>query len=289
MIRLIWITIRPKQWIKNLFVYAPLVFAQKLFDQPSILLATGAFGVFCMMSSAVYIINDLMDIKEDREHPVKRLRPIASGALAVDVAWGATLILATAAMVSAWAISPGLFWMCALYGGLNIAYSLRLKHVVLIDVFIIAAGFFLRVLAGALAIQVEVSSWLVICTILLALFLSLCKRRHELVILEDNAGHHRKTLSEYTPYFLDQLISVVTASTVVAYSMYTVSADVVKKFGTQDLRLTIPFVLYGIFRYLYLVHRKDEGGFPTKILLTDMPLVINVILWGITVLFILYY
>lgn len=289
MIRSIWITIRPKEWIKNLFVYAPLVFAQKLFEPHSLLLATGAFGVFCMMSSAVYVINDLMDIREDREHPVKRLRPIPSGALSLDLARGTSLILAAASMISAWAVSSGLLWMCSLYGALNIAYSLRLKHVVLIDVFIIAAGFVIRVWGGALAIQVEVSSWLVICTILLALFLSLCKRRHELIMLEDNAGHHRKTLLEYTPYFLDQLISVVTASTVVAYSLYTVSEDVIKKFGTQDLRLTIPFVLYGIFRYLYLVHRKEEGGSPTKVLLTDLPLIINMTLWGLSILFILYF
>ncbi len=289
MIRFIWITIRPKQWIKNLFVFAPLFFAQKLFDPPSMLQATAAFVVFCIMSSAMYIINDLMDAKEDREHPVKRLRPIPSGALPVNFAWAASVVLAAVAMAAAWALGKGFFWSCALYGGVNIAYSLRLKHMVLIDVFIIAAGFVLRVLAGALVIRVEISSWLVICTILLALFLALCKRRHELVILENNAGHHRKILREYTPYFLDQLISVVTASTVVAYSLYTVSEDVVAKFGTQNLRLTIPFVLYGIFRYLYLVHQKDEGGNPTKVLLTDVPLIINMLLWGISILFILYF
>jgi len=288
-IRLIWITIRPKQWIKNLFVFAPLFFARKLFDPSSILQTIAAFGVFCIMSSAVYIINDLMDAKEDREHPLKRLRPIPSGALPVNFAWTASVVLAVLATAAAWALGKGFFWSCAFYGGLNLAYSLRLKHVVLIDVFIIAAGFVLRVLAGALVIKVEISSWLVICTILLSLFLALCKRRHELVILENNAGHHRQILREYTPYFLDQLISVVTASTVVAYSLYTVSEDVTTKFGTQNLRLTIPFVLYGIFRYLYLVHRKDEGGSPTQVLLTDLPLIINVVLWGISILFILYF
>ena len=176
----------------------------------------------------------------------------------------------------------------ALYAFLNILYSLKLKDVVILDVMTISAGFVLRVVSGALLIQVGASEWLIICTVLLSLFLGFSKRRHEITVLESHANDHREVLQHYSPYFLDQMIGIVTASTVMSYALYTISEETVKKFGTNHLIYTVPFVLYGIFRYLYLVHKKVEGGNPTKIALTDRPLLVNILLWIVAVSFIIY-
>ncbi len=285
--RALLVSLRPHQWTKNLFVLAALAFSKHLFDGDAVVRASAAFLVFCALSGAVYVVNDLADVERDRLHPVKRARPIASGALGVPTARAAAGFLVALGLLAAGALGQG-FMLCALvYLALNLAYSLGLKDVVIIDVLAIAIGFVLRAVAGALAIQVVFSDWLLVCTILLALFLALAKRRHELVTLPDAAGH-RAILAEYSPYLLDQMIAVVTASCLTAYAFYTLAPETVAKYRTDRLALTIPFVIYGIFRYLYLVHRKEQGGSPSDALLTDRPLLLAVALWAASVVLIVY-
>jgi 4-hydroxybenzoate polyprenyltransferase len=286
--RTIFATLRPQQWVKNVIIFAGLVFSQNL-GHPALFLKTlVAFALFCLLSSGVYIFNDIMDVESDRKHPAKSSRPIASGKVKISTALFLFIVLSIVSMaLSAW-LSP-LFALTALaYLVLNVLYSVYLKNVVIIDVMCIAGGFVIRAVAGAVLIGVEISTWLIVCTTLLALFLSFGKRRHELVLLENQATDHRKILSEYSPYFLDQMISVVTASTVVAYAFYTLSPEVETKLGTPYMDLTIPFVLYGVFRYLYLIHQKEGGGSPTKMLLTDKPILANIILWLLAVILIVY-
>ncbi len=237
-----------------------------------ILKSLAGFVLFCILSSSVYIFNDIMDAENDRKHPLKSARPIASGRITVFSALFAFAIFALISLgLSLW-LNPLFALTAAGYFILNLLYSVYFKHVVIIDVMCIAASFVIRAVAGAVLIGVEISAWLVVCTTLLALFLGFGKRRYELLLLEDQATGHRKSLSEYSPYFLDQMISVVTASTVVAYAFYTLSADVEIKLGTSHMDLTIPFVLYGVFRYLYLIHQKEGGGSPTRMLITDRPI-----------------
>jgi 4-hydroxybenzoate polyprenyltransferase len=281
-------TLRPKQWVKNLFVFAPLVFSVKLFDLHSIILATKAFFSFCFISGALYTLNDLCDINEDRLHPVKRLRPLASGRLTKSAAIAIIIISAAIGLALAFSLNRNFLLIILGYLLLQVLYSSWLKHVVILDIFVVATGFLLRVIAGAVAIRVEISSWILICTILLALFLSMTKRRHEFFLLPGNATAHRPILKEYNPYLLDQMISVVTASTLIAYCLYTVSEETVAKFHTRNLILTTPFVLYGIFRYLYLVHQKNQGSTPEELVLKDKPLLADIILWIISVGLILY-
>ncbi|MGH6628773.1 MAG: decaprenyl-phosphate phosphoribosyltransferase [Burkholderiales bacterium] len=284
----LFLSLRPMQWVKNGFVFAPLIFARGLTDGHQVLKVALAASIFCLVASAAYLINDLADASEDRNHPVKRLRPVASGELGVAMALAAAIILALIGVGGAWALDSRFFLIIVLYVGLNVLYSLALKHVMLLDAFIVAAGFVLRVLGGGFVIHVEISSWLVVCTTLLAIFLALTKRRHELVLLGNNASSHRATLANYSPYFLDQLIGIVTASTLMAYALYTLSDDVARKFPGKRLELTIPFVLYGIFRYLYLVHQNEEGGNPTRLLLTDPVLLFVVSAWAVSVVVIIY-
>lgn len=281
-------TLRPKQWTKNFFVFVPLVFSVKLFDANSLLISLKAFISFCLVSGALYTLNDLCDLREDQMHPVKKNRPLASGRLTKRSAYIIIAMTAGASLALAISINPNFLLIILSYATMQILYSSWLKHVVIIDIFTVAAGFFLRVIGGALAIKVEISSWLIICTILLALFLSMTKRRHEFLILVEKAREHRPSLKEYNPYLLDQMISVVTASTLIAYCLYTISDDTVRKFGSRNLIFTTPFVLYGIFRYLYLVHQKDQGGTPEEMILRDKPLLVNIVLWIISILFILY-
>ena len=281
-------SLRPNQWTKNFFVFAALVFAQKVFERRLVLRTIAAFAVFCVLSGALYLVNDVVDIDEDRVHPKKSKRPIAAGLLRTDTAVGLAAALSAASLIASYALGWRFFIACALYFVLQLAYSLKLKHVVILDVFIVSSGFVLRVIGGGLVIGVPLSSWLLICTTLLALFIAMNKRRHELVLLEDNASDHRPILREYSPYLLDQMISVVTASTVMAYCLYTVSEDTVKKFGTSNLIVTTPFVLYGIFRYLYLVHQKGKGGSPEELILKDRPLAAAVVLWIASVVAVLY-
>jgi 4-hydroxybenzoate polyprenyltransferase len=281
-------SLRPQQWIKNLFIFAPLIFSQNIFNRPLLFKPFAAFAAFCLVSSAHYIFNDLRDLEEDRRHPVKSKRPLASGRLRKGPAVGALAVIGAAGLALAASIDVPFLLMAAGYLVLQTAYSMWLKHVVILDVFVIAAGFLIRVVAGGLAIKVEISSWLLICTILLSLFLAMGKRRYELVLLDKDAASHRPILKEYNTYLLDQMISVVTASTLLAYCLYTISAETVAKFGTRNLIFTVPFVLYGIFRYLYLIHQKAEGGNAEKILLKDKPLILNILLYVLSVFLILY-
>jgi 4-hydroxybenzoate polyprenyltransferase len=286
--RALLVSLRPHQWTKNLVVLAALAFSKHLFDDADAVVRAGvAFAVFCGLSGAVYLVNDLVDIERDRAHPLKRARPIASGALGVPGARAAAGTLFAVGLLAAWALGPGSF-LCALgYLALNLAYSFGLKDLVILDVLAIAVGFVLRAVAGAMAIQVVFSEWLIVCTLLLALFLALAKRRHELVTLEDAAAH-RSILAEYSPYLLDQMIAVVTASCLTAYAFYTLAPETVEKYRTGRLAFTIPFVIYGIFRYLYLVHRKEQGGSPGDALLADRPLLATVALWAVAVVLVVY-
>ena len=283
------ISLRPRQWAKNLLVFAGLLFGLRLFDGAAVGRAFGAFGVFCLLSGVVYLINDVADRRHDREHPLKARRPIASGALPVPAALMSAAVLAVVALAGAFALGPRFFVVAASYLALLALYSGPLKHIVIIDVLTIAIGFVLRAVAGAVAVDVDISHWLLICTILLALFISLAKRRHELVLLADGAASYRPILDEYTPYLLDQMIAVVTASTLIAYVFYTISPETEQKFNTHWLGLTVPFPLYGIFRYLYLVHQREGGGSPADLLLTDRPLLVCVTLWALSVVLIIYH
>jgi 4-hydroxybenzoate polyprenyltransferase len=284
----LFLSLRPSQWTKNLIIFAALMFGQRLLDPISVLQAIAAFTIFCALSGVVYLVNDIADREADRGHPVKKHRPIASGALPVGVATPAAVLLAAGAIGAAFWLRPMFGVLATSYVSLLVLYSGPLKHAVIIDVITIAIGFVLRAAAGAVAIGVHASHWLYVLTMLLALFLALSKRRHELVLLADRATGHRKILQEYSPYLLDQMIAVVTASTIVAYAFYTVSPETVDKFGTDLLGLTLPFPLYGIFRYLYLVHQKEGGGSPADMLLTDRPLLVCVGLWATTAALIIY-
>jgi 4-hydroxybenzoate polyprenyltransferase len=282
------VSIRPGQWTKNLLVFAGLLFGRRLFNAAAVLTAIAGFLIFCALSGAVYLINDVLDRDTDRQHPLKARRPIASGALPVQTAVVAGSVLGIGGLAAAFAINRWFGIAAVVYLAQSALYSGLLKHIVIIDVLTIAVGFVLRVVAGAVVIDVPTSHWLLVCTILLALFLALSKRRHELVLLADGASGHRRILQEYSPYLLDQMIAVVTASTLIAYVFYTISPETVQKFGTPWLGLTIPFPLYGIFRYLYLVHQRKEGGSPADLLLTDRPLLACVALWAVTVMLIIY-
>jgi 4-hydroxybenzoate polyprenyltransferase len=265
-----------------------LLFGGRLMSAGAIGLAFATFGIFCALSGAVYLVNDVADLDADQQHPQKRLRPIASGRLSTRTALIAAALLGVGAVVAAALIRRQLGVAAGAYMGLLLMYSAALKNIVIIDVLTIAGGFVLRAAAGALAVDVPISHWLLVCTTLLALFLALSKRRHELTLLADRAIGHRPILQEYTPYLLDQMVSVVTASTLIAYSVYATSTETAERLGTTRLGLTIPFVLYGIFRYLYLVHRKDGGGSPSTMLVTDRPLLACVALWALSVALILY-
>ena len=282
------LSLRPAQWTKNLLVFAGLLFGRRLFDPASVVDAVSAFVVFCALSGVVYLVNDVADRDSDRLHPLKSRRPIASGALPVPVAMAVALGLGAAALASAFVIGPAFAAVAAVYLALQVLYSFPLKHIVIIDVLTIAIGFVLRAVGGAVAVHVEISHWLLVCTILLALFIALAKRRHEIVLLAADAATHRPILGEYSPYLLDQMIGVVTASTLISYIFYTISPETQAKFGTAWLGLTIPFPLYGIFRYLYLVHQREGGGSPADLLLTDRPLLACVALWALTVAVIIY-
>ena len=281
------VSLRPRQWVKNFFVFAGLIFSQSLFT-PLVWPALGAFLIFCALSGAIYVFNDLADVDKDRLHPVKRNRPIARGALPAPVAMGLGVGLLVLSLAAAFALSLGFGLTAVAYAALLIAYSVWLKHVVILDVLTVAAGFVLRAVAGAEAIAVEISGWLVICTILVALFLALGKRRHEYRTLKGEAAAHRPILAEYSEGFLDQMVAVVTASTVTAYALYTMSPETVAKFDTRLLPVTLPFVLYGVFRYLYLLYRRELGGNPSDLLLNDRALLVNTGLWMLTLLVIIY-
>jgi 4-hydroxybenzoate polyprenyltransferase len=282
-------SLRPHQWTKNLIIFAGLIFGQKLTDSSAVTRSLLAFAVFCALSGVVYIINDIRDRDADQLHPTKSKRPIASGAVTPAAA------LALAAFLTLGALGVGFVLVSVPFGVVSAAYlvlltiySTSFKHMVILDVLTIAVGFVLRAWAGAIAVDVSFSHWLLLLTLLLALFLGLSKRRAELVSLAEDAHGHRRSLAEYSSELLDQMISIVAASTLLAYAFYTIAPETISRFETDRLLWTVPFPLYGLFRYLYLVHRRDGGGNPSETLLTDRPLLACVALWGLTVIAIVY-
>jgi len=281
-------SMRPSQWVKNLVVFAGLVFSQNLFVAGDLVKSCIAFCVFCLVTGAVYTFNDIIDREADSRHPWKRLRPVASGQLAVGVASSAAAVCCGAALAIAFALHTGLGLLVCGYVVLNLCYSLWLKRVPIVDLFPIPIGFVIRAAAGGEVLDVTISSWLIVCTFFLALFLAIGKRRGELMTQRANAESLRDPLKYYTLQLLDHMITVVATATLISYALYTASADVQAKLGTQHLFFTIPFVIYGIFRYMYLVHGKGSGECPTRALLTDRALQVDVVLWGIAVVIILY-
>src|SRR5581483_2424062 len=282
------ISLRPGQWTKNLLVFAGVLFGHRLLEPQAVAASLAAFAIFCALSGAVYLMNDIADRESDRLHPTKATRPIASGALALPTATTAAIVLAAGSIAASLWLGSMFTLVAVTYLVLQALYSGPLKHMVIVDVLTLALGFVLRAAAGAVAVDVEISHWLLVCTLLLALFIALAKRRHEIVLLAGDATGHRRILGEYSAYLLDQMIGVVAASTLVADIFYTVSPETQEKFGTPWLGLTIPSPLYGIFRYLYLVHKREGGGSPADLLLTDRPLLVCVALWALVVTAIIY-
>jgi len=280
--------VRPSQWTKNAFVLAPLVFSQRLFEADDLSRAGIAFSSFCLASSAAYVFNDILDRGRDRKHPLKRDRPVAAQRISVAQAGAIAAVLAVVSIASGAAVGGSIVGLLLAFLGLQALYSVWLKHIVIVDVAALAAGFVLRAAAGVVAVGALMSPWLIVCTFLLALFLALAKRRHELFLLERDAGDHREVLGRYTVTLLDQLIVIASVTTLIAYVLYTVSPEVIAKLGTQRLYLTVPFVVFGLFRYLFLVYGRQEGGSPTDVLLGDIPLQIGIFSW-IAVVFLLLY
>ena len=287
MIKALIKTMRPRQWTKNLLVYAPLFFDSKALELESLLHTTAAFLLLCLMSGAIYIMNDLVDIDNDRQHPTKRNRPLAAGDLSPNVARAVAAILVVSSLLAGFYLSIGFGIVLLAYFLVQIAYSFYLKNIVLLDALTVSAGFILRVAAGVAVIQVErFSPWLYVCTGFLALFIALGKRRQELILLGQEAGNHRAILNEYTVDLIDRLIAIVTTSAVVAYSLYTFLAEGLPE--NNLMMLTIPFVLYAVFRYLYLIHVRHEGGAPEEIFLRDRPMQASMALWAVIVFVVLY-
>lgn len=271
--------LRPRQWTKNFAALAPLLFAKAVQRQDSLVRALAAVAAFCLVSGGVYVLNDWVDRDKDKLHPEKRKRPIASGQLGPVAAFTLLAVVWAGGLALAWWARPEFFVVVAAYAVMQIAYSFALKRVVILDVLIISAGFILRVVGGGVAINVEVSTWLQLCTLLLAVFLGFAKRRQEIASLQENAVLHRENLSDYSVPMLDQMISIVAAACFVAYTLYTVAPETVAKVGSDRLKFTIPFVIYGMFRYLFLVHKRNAGGSPEKVLLSDVPLIIDLLLY----------
>jgi len=293
MFRSILTVLRPHQWTKNLLLFAALIFAGDLGDRALLLLAVQGFFVFCLLSSATYVLNDIADRDRDRMHPRKRTRPIASGALPVPPALAIAIVLGGVGLLWAFRIHASFAWMAVGYFVLILLYSVALKALVLVDVMVIAIGFVLRAVASVhvlrpAAPETDLSPWLLVCTFFLALFLALAKRRNEVAVLGSSAEEHRATLTEYPQSLVDALIAIVTGSTAVSYAIYTIWPGTVEKVGSAGLVYTVPFVVYGLMRYLYLMFTGGRGGQPSRVLLTDLPLAINILLWVLTVLAVLY-
>lgn len=287
MIKALVKTMRPKQWTKNVLIFAALVFDRQLFQIEPFLYTMAGFILLCLTSSTIYLINDIADIEQDRQHPKKKNRPLASGALSVRVAATSALIFGLISILTSFCLDAGFGTIIFIYLIINLFYSFWLKHIPILDVLLVASGFVLRVAAGVSLIVVErFSPWLYVCTTLLALFVSFGKRRAELTLLADKANSHRKVLDGYTIALLDQLIVIVSATTIMAYSLYTFSAENLP--ANHVMMLTIPFVLYGIFRYLYLIQVKDAGGAPDELILSDIPLLLTLVFWGLLSILFMY-
>ncbi len=285
----ILIAARVYQWPKNAVVFAALIFGQQFTDPDQIVRSIAAFAVFCALSSAIYLFNDIIDIKGDRAHPEKRNRPLASGRISVGAAAGAAFMLAAGALTGAAALAWPFFGAAVGFIALNVTYSLVLKNLLIIDVLCIAISFTIRAVGGALVLDVVFSNWLIVCTLFLALFLALGKRRREIELLDEAAPDHRPVLDKYSVPYVDALMIILAATTLLAYTIYTCAPEVVERFHTDKLYLTLPFVVYGLFRYLYLVHHMKGGGDPSKTLFRDAPILATVTLWGVTCIGIIYY
>jgi len=281
-------TMRPRQWFKNIFLFVGLVFSQNLFETVLFIKVCGGFLIFCLAASSIYVFNDIHDRESDRKHPEKYRRPLAEGTLQVSEAYIVSMVLAAIAFILAFMMNRTFFVILLAYFILNLAYSLKIKQIVILDIMFIASGFVLRILAGTTLAGVNPSDWLVICTITLSLFLGFSKRRNELVLMGENAGTQRKVLKEYSIHFLDQMISMVTACTVMSYILYTVSPETVDRFGTKNLMFSIPFALFGVFRYLYLIYLKKKMEDPIDLILKDFPFLLNILLWFSAVMIIIY-
>lgn len=285
----LFFALRPKHWIKNLFVFMPLIFGQKLFSFPENAQVSAIFLAFCLMASSVYILNDLLNLEEDKNHRVKRLRPIASGKIAHSSAAAAAALLFCVSLAGGFAVNPAAGWVLVLYFVFNLAYSLFLRSVVIVDVFCIGLFFFLRIVAGTATAQVDFSHWMIFMVALLALFLGFSKRRKEIQTQGVSGSGSRSVLAKYNVYFLDQMISILTSSIVVVYMLYTVDERTTGQFGTNHLIYTIPFVYFGIFRYLYLVHNSKRAEDPTFVLFSDRMIQLCVFLWGMTAIAVIYF
>jgi 4-hydroxybenzoate polyprenyltransferase len=264
-----------------------LLFAGKFLETDAVLLTLIGFGVLCALTGSVYIVNDIRDLEEDRKHQIKCTRPLCSGEISVTAASCIAVVLALSSITGGFVLDRDFGLVLFAYCSLNVLYSFWLKKMVILDVFCIATGFFLRVLGGAYIIHITPSPWLLICTFLVSSFLALLKRRHELITLGYEAGNHRKVLNDYSARFLDQMVGVVTAVTILSYMLWTVESTNIKKYGIE-LLITFPFVFYGMFRYLYLVHKKNAGGDPTDLIFRDFPLIVTILLWLVTIVFIMH-
>ena len=279
---------RPSQWVKNILIFAGLIFSRNLFNAVVFWKVFAGFSFFCLAAGSIYLFNDIKDLEKDRDHPEKSRRPLASGKLKIETAYIAMASAVFVTLIGALVLDRTFFAIVAAYLIINLVYTIKIKHVVILDVMCIAFGFVLRVFAGTALANVEITDWLIICTITLSLFLGFSKRRHEIASLQTGQSNHREVLSEYSIQFLDQMIAVATACSAMSYALYTISDETVARFQTRNLVYTIPFVFYGIYRYLYLIHQKKAGGDPTSALLRDKPLLVNNIFWLIVVLIIIY-
>jgi 4-hydroxybenzoate polyprenyltransferase len=284
----LFFSLRPKHWVKNFFIFLPLIFAKKLFSCPANLKTAAAFLLFSLSSGVAYLINDIADIEKDKLHPTKKLRPLAAGKISLKQAKVYALILGILSVAASFMLNANFGWIVSGYLTLNILYSKILKNEVIIDVFCVSIFFLLRISAGSFIAEIEMSHWIILMTILLALFLALNKRRQELILLDKNAILHRQSLARYNVYFIDQMVAIITSSLVIFYALYTVDSRTVREFGTHHLIWTIPFVYYGIFRYLYLTHKLKKEGDPTRILFLDRKLQLDILFWISACIFIIY-
>jgi 4-hydroxybenzoate polyprenyltransferase len=278
---------RPHQWVKNLFVFVGLLFGHAWQDANIVSNVLLAFAAFCLVSSAIYVLNDIVDVEQDRLHPKKRLRPLAAGQVGIPSAFFLVGLLGVLGFVLAYSASVAVLVIVVVYALMNVAYSLRLKHVVILDVFIIAGGFMLRILAGTLGVGIPPSQWLLLCGLMLTLFLGFTKRRAEIIALSENKAHHRKVLEHYSPVLLDEMIGITAAGLIMSYSLYTMNPDTIRIHGTANLIYTVPFVMYGVFRYIYLLHHQNRGSDTADDLLRDPHMLLVVAAWVVTTLVLL--